>query len=161
MRTVRIAKVTLAALALGLAGCRTIQQETETHCSSFWMYIPTPSIDKARGAPAEVPLPSWFYTTNRIEVFVSGEVRSPGRIMPPEGCTVLQAIGYAGGFTDFAFTPRLSLLKGSGQRLDLHLRSRPKDRFGHRQAWYEFDSASGRDYVLQAGDRLHVGRSVQ
>src|SRR6266550_1169083 len=87
----------------------------EDCASHFWIYVPRPSIDKPRGAPAEVALPRLPYTTNRIELFVGGEVAAPGAIKPPQGCTVLQAVSYAGGFTDFAFTRRLKLMKSSGQ----------------------------------------------
>src|SRR6267378_26464 len=71
----------------------------ENCASHFWIYVPRPSIDKPRGAPAEVALPRLPYTTNRIELFVGGEVAAPGTIEPPQGCTVLQAVSYAGGFT--------------------------------------------------------------
>ena len=64
---------------------------------------------------------------------------------------------YAGGFTAFAFTRRLKL---SGQSLDLHLRSRSKDRSGHRQVWYVLEESSTADYVLDTGDKLYVRKTV-
>jgi len=97
----------VAAFAFAAAGCGTAQQESSS--PMFWMYIPAPSIDRPRGAPAEVALPRQPCTTDRIQVLVAGEVVSPGAIRPPQGCTVLQAVGYARGFTEFAFTPRLRL----------------------------------------------------
>ena len=151
-------KITLAALAFAFAGCGAPQQQYSG--SNFWIYVPRPSIDKPRGAPAEVDLPHLSYARNRIEVLVEGEVTSPGAIIPRQGCTVLQAVGYAGGFTDFAFTRRLKLTKLSGQRFNLYLRSRPKDQSGYRQVWHELESPSTADYVLEAGDKLFVPKTV-
>ena len=158
MNTASMMRMGVIALALAGPGCRTAQQESNG--SKFWIYIPAPSIDRPRGGPAEVALPSQFYTTNRIEVFVAGEVAAPGLIRPLHGCTVLQAIGYSGGFTDFALTRRLRLTKASGQALDLHLRSRTTGRRDHKLVWYELGSACATDWVLEAGDRMYVPRTV-
>jgi hypothetical protein len=158
MRAARIIMIGVAAFAFGAAGCRTAQQESSS--PMFWMYIPAPSIDRLRGAPAEVALPRQPYTTNRIQVLVAGEVVSPGAIRPPQGCTVLQAVGYAGGFTEFAFTRRLRLTRASGQTMDLHLRSRTTGKRGHSLVWYKLGRSRTTDCVLEGGDRVYVPRTV-
>jgi hypothetical protein len=153
----RISMIILTALTIGFVGCKSAQNRD---CgSNFWNYVPSPSIDKPKGSPAEVALPTLPYTTNRIELFVRGEVVAPGAIKPPQGCTVLQAVSYAGGFTAFAFTRRLKLMKASGGSFNLHLRSRAKGLCGHRQVWYELENPSATDYILEAGDKLHVPRT--
>ena len=157
MSPLRISMITLTALTIGFVGCKSAQHQ---NCgSNFWIYVPRPSIDNPWGSPAEVALPTLPYTTNRIELFVGGEVVAPGAIKPPQGCTVLQAVSYAGGFTDFAFTRRLKVMKSSGPSFNLHLRSQAKGRCGHRQVWYELENPSATDYILEAGDRLHVPKT--
>src|SRR5262245_34588851 len=97
----RRSTIFLAILMLGIAGCVTEQVPQP----GFWIYVPKPSIDEAdsrRGNLALVVLPARPYTTNRMDLTVTGEVRARGAIRPPQGCTVFEAIGYAGGFTDFA-----------------------------------------------------------
>jgi hypothetical protein len=153
----RRSTIFLAILTLEIAGCVS-EQVPEP---GFWIYVPKPSIDAAdsgRGNLALVVLPARRYTTNRMDLSVTGEVRAPGAIKPPQGCTVFEAIGYAGGFTDFAFPKRLSLGKATGQRLRLYLQSEVQDRFGHRRVWYGLDKFSRTDYVLEAGDELHIPR---
>ena len=158
MKPLVITRITLVIVAFSFAGCSTPQHGHSG--SNFWIYIPGANLDKPRGAAAEVALPNLPYTTNRIKVFVEGEVALPGVITAPQGCTVLQAVGYAGGFTAFALTPRLKLTRPSGQSFDLHLRSRSKDRSGNRQVWYVLEKSSTADYVLDTGDKLYVRKTV-
>jgi hypothetical protein len=154
MRLRRTTVITLAFTFICL-GCNNVH--TQYSGSHFWIYVPSPRIAKPRGGPAEVSLPSLPYRTNRMEIIVEGEVASPGVIKPPEGCTVLQAIGYAGGFTDFAFTRYLRLTRPTWKTLHLRLQARAKDPYGHRVVWYEA-SPSTTDFILKTGDRLHVPR---
>ena len=51
----------------------------------------------------------------RLNVFVVGEARNPGRIEVAPGTTLLQAFGQMGGFTNFAATKRVQLRRGSDQ----------------------------------------------
>ena len=44
-----------------------------------------------------------------VDVFVLGEVGSPGRLQLEPGTTLLQALSLTGGFTDFAATKRMQL----------------------------------------------------
>jgi hypothetical protein len=143
-------------LMLWIGGCASEQVASP----GFWMYLPEPSIDKPRGNLALVVLPARPYTTNRMDLTVTGEVRAPGAIRPPQGCTAFEAIDYAGGFTAFAFARRVSLEKATGERLRLYLQSDLQDRSGRKRAWYGLDKFSRLDYVLDAGDKLHVPRTV-
>jgi len=155
MTTSRISTTFVAIVTITTAGCVSNQAPRP----GFWIYVPAPSIDKPRGVLAVVALPAQVYTTNRIDLSVTGQVNAPGAIRAPQGCTVLQAIGYAGGFTDFAFTRRVSLERSSRPHVRLYLRSEVEDRLGHKRVWYAPDNLSRTDYVLEAGDRLHVPRT--
>ncbi len=49
----------------------------------------------------------------RLNVFVVGEARNPGRMEVVPGTTLLQAFGQMGGFTNFAATRRVQLRRGN------------------------------------------------
>ncbi len=49
----------------------------------------------------------------RIEFFVRGEVRQPGRYPLTRDITLLQAIALAGGYTEYAQPRRINILRGS------------------------------------------------
>lgn len=48
-----------------------------------------------------------------VNIYVSGEATSVGRIELEPGATLMQAIGQFGGFTNFAATKRIQLRRGS------------------------------------------------
>ncbi len=64
-----------------------------------------------------------------IQVRVQGEVRRSGVIEVPPGTTVLEASAKAGGFTPYAFTPRIWLDQG-GHRYLLLRRGREGSTLG-------------------------------
>jgi hypothetical protein len=185
MRVSKTALVALLSATLISVGCKTSQRPSSSSDSTsgvvryvvdrppVWIFIPALGITpQAAGYPAEIALPPQAYTTNRIEVNVTGEVGSPGTVRVPFGCTVLQAICYAGGFTGYAHNKRLTVRKSSGEPVWLFLRSRRTGESGFRQAWYSTENqgpvrspkdTSGTtvsDFVLQAGDKVHVPRAV-
>jgi protein involved in polysaccharide export with SLBB domain len=132
-----------------------------------WTYIPLPSVNKPKGFPAEVALPEWHYTTNRIRIFVGGMVKSPGEHSVPENCTVLEAIGYAGGFFPGAYTSRIRLTSASGSYVQLRLASKRTWLLGHKRVWYRpaagqdlsrrtSPPAADTDFVLQDDDVIHL-----
>lgn len=138
-----------------------------------WIFIPAPAIiDQSSGFPAAIALPPRRgFSTNRIEVVVSGEVVSPGTFNLPAGCTVLEAIGRAGGFTRWAYNKKILFHKSSGAGNTLYLRFRPLSGTRYREVWYALtpagpylsprnDEGVVADHVLQAGDRIHVRRTM-
>ena len=163
----------LALLAAGLSGCRGPEASGPISwprdAYPTWTYIPLPSLRKPKGFPAEVALPEWSYTTNRIRIFVGGMVKSPGEHSVPENCTVLEAIGYAGGFSPGAYTSRASVSQAGGGVVRLRLASRRTWLLGHKRVWYEpapgqtptrraSPPAADTDFVLQDYDAIHVPR---
>jgi len=137
------------------------------------MFIPTymtqPTDDA--GYKAEVLLPDTVPTTNRILVHVTGEVVSPGQFSVPEGCTVLQAVAHAGGFTPSARVGRMVVHTDQGYKYRLRLRLKNVRR--HRQVWCELISAyppdqlnsrasqsPETDFILHNKDACNVPRAV-
>ena len=62
--------------------------------------------------------PSGLTTANAIDVYIMGEVISPGLIAVEKGTTLLQVLAQSGGFTRFAATKRIQLRRvdsGTGQ----------------------------------------------
>lgn len=166
MKTTRIVMFLLILPTLVLVGCQTSQKGNRA-----WAYIPTPGLESVSGFPAEIALPARRYGTNRIEVFVGGEVVSPGIVRVPAGCTVLQAVGHAGGFTPFAFGPRVKLIEATGQGYRLRLNRKRVGLFGHRIVWYAPEGSRGAivtrrtarassdtDYLLDHGDQIYALR---
>lgn len=165
----------LMLMACVIVGCRTATKQPPTlpnpdaeyvgykHEPPVWLFIPlVHAFDSPRGGyPAEIALPPrTTYTTNRIEVTVQGSVLSPGLLRLPERCTVLQAVSFAGGFAEMAYTKMVFVTNRNRTTriLDLHFRHAPIS--GHRVAWYGGPSWSGNDsetdYVLEDGDTLVV-----
>lgn len=167
MKTTGTAALLLILPTLVLVGCQTSRKGG----NRAWAYIPTPGLETLSGFPAEIALPTRRYGTNRIEVFVGGEVVSPGIVRAPVGCTVLQAVGHAGGFTPFAFAPRLRLIEATGRSYRLTLRRKRAGLFGHRIVWYAPEGSRGAfvtertsrtpsdtDYPLDHGDQIYALR---
>jgi hypothetical protein len=163
----------LGFLAFGLAGCRSPDVDGPMpwtrETNPTWTYIPLPSVNKPKGFPAEVALPEWHYTTNRIRIFVGGMVKSPGEHSVPENCTVLEGIGYAGGFLPGASTSRVFVTQAGGGVVRLQLASRRTWLLGHKRVWYEpapgptptrhtSPPAPATDFVLQNDDVIHLLR---
>jgi polysaccharide export outer membrane protein len=48
---------------------------------------------------------------NSYAVYILGEVRNPGKYVVKSGTTFIQAIALAGGFTEFASTNKITLLR--------------------------------------------------
>ncbi len=128
-----------------------------------WLFIPLVHLfDTPRGGyPAEIARqPRTTYTTNRIEVTVQGTVLSPGLLRLPERCTVLQAVSFAGGFAECAYTKKVFVTNRNQITRILYLHFRRAPISGHRVAWYGGPSWSGNDsetdYVLEDGDIVVV-----
>ncbi|MFO1514992.1 MAG: SLBB domain-containing protein [Verrucomicrobiota bacterium] len=122
-----------------------------------WMFIPVSQMIMApgRGFPAQIALPHrTTFTTNRIEVRVTGQVLAPGVMQLPEGCTLLQAVSFAGGFNRYASTKRVEVIKRD-QRTFKFTRYFRRANSGHHIAWYG-PSNSTTDYVLEDGDTVYV-----
>jgi polysaccharide export outer membrane protein len=89
---------------------------------------------------------------NSYSVFVLGEVSKPGKYQLKSYITVLQAISMAGGFTPYASTNKLQVLRvtenGDHKRQEVHIPLRYKD----------LVSGSGEpgNIVLYSGDILVV-----
>jgi hypothetical protein len=166
MKTAKTEILLLLLLVLTFAGCTTERKGSHP----AWLYVPTPGLYTLKGYPAEAALPRLIYTTNRIQIIVEGEVVSEGRVTVPVGCTVIQAVGYAGGFTPFAHAHHFRIRKKSGQGGYLILQCKRTWLFGHKRVWYLFEpygqnmnhsrtfSTSDTDYELEDGDRIAVGR---
>lgn len=147
------------------AGC---QNPRSYNGNEFWIFVPNVGWRGAApvGYPVEVALPRERYTTNRISVHIVGEVQSPGVLRVPEGCSLLQAIGHAGGFSPFAFPQRVRLIDARGQSRLLRL-TWAKDQ-DHWRVWYEvqptksyeqrLDAKTETDFVLRENDTLHIGK---
>ncbi|MBU1692958.1 MAG: polysaccharide export protein, partial [Verrucomicrobia bacterium] len=93
-----------------------------------------------------------FYRTLGVNIiiptqsyFVRGEVRGAGRFQLTGRMTILQALATAGGFTEFANSRRVELLRGN-QRIVVNVR--------------ELEKHPARDKELEAGDVIIVPRSA-
>ena len=84
-------------------------------------------------------------TENRF-FFVSGEIKSPGRLLYAGELTVLKAIAAAGDFTDFAKKTRVALTRLSGQKLVINADKARKD--------------ITLDVPVYPGDKIHVPRRL-
>lgn len=69
------------------------------------VFVSVASLAEREEAPAVVEAPE----PEMLDVYVLGEVGSPGRIEVKPGTTVLQVFSMAGGFSDFAATKRIQL----------------------------------------------------
>lgn len=76
--------------------------------------------------------------------YVRGEVRQPGRYPLSSGVTIVQAIAAAGGFTEFANSSSVDVLRG-----DKKFRVDVKD----------FEKHPERDKAVEAGDVIIINRS--
>lgn len=67
---------------------------------------------------ATIPRPDTTATGPTITVYVMGQVAKAGPAKVPVGTTLLQALAFGGGLTDFAATKRIELLRqdSSGQQ---------------------------------------------
>ena len=156
-------------LVLCLAGCQGVKRTPSAldapdviHYAGnppVLIFIPIPALtDDFAGYPAQIALPAHRdFTTNALNVAVSGEVLSPGLVTLRSGSTVLQAIVAAGGLTPSAFTKRLSLRKSSGQSVSLYRHSRRTAGDRYRLVWCDVTREdSGHvapvDYILDPGD---------
>jgi len=85
-------------------------------------------------------------------VYVTGEVSKPGKFQLKSYVTVLQAISMAGGFTDFAKTSKLQVVRitedGDGQRKEIHIPLRYDDLVAGR--------GEPGNIVLHSGDTVVV-----
>jgi hypothetical protein len=139
----------------------------------YWMFIPEPVFEGAvSGYPAEVLLPPYGSTTNQITVTVGGEVVSPGKFIVPAGTTLLQGIGYAGGFKPSGWPNRVTVYrKTSGRSIRPKLRTFVSER--HTKVWYETQMTEwdipgpkkpplrpSTDMVLESGDVVSIPRVV-
>jgi len=95
-----------------------------------------------RAVTVNIVVPSQVSTKS---YFVRGEVRSPGRYALTSGVTLLQAIAAAGGYTDFASTRSVTLMRG-GRKQDVNVRSMEKD--------------PSTDLRLEDGDVVIIPRSI-
>jgi hypothetical protein len=123
-----------------------------------WIFIPVSQLvmSPGRGLPAQIALPlRTTFTTNRIEVRVGGQVLAPGVMRLPEGCTLLQAVSFAGGFGRWALTKRVEVTKRDRRKYEFmrHFLRAPS---GYRIAWYGVTNSTT-DYVLEDGDTVYVG----
>jgi hypothetical protein len=162
-------------MACAITGCQTTERSPSPPTISdavrytgnppTLIFIPFPNdaTVETSGYRAQIASPPRRdYTTNRIQVRVGGEVVSSGIVRLYPGSTVLQAICSAGGFTPFALPTRLYIIKSSGQRVKIYLRSRPMADSSFKLAWYDTkkDADSGSDYVLDSGDEIEVEKTV-
>ncbi len=77
--------------------------------------------------------------------FVRGEVRQPGRYPKISGLTVLQAIASAGGYTEFANSRRITMIR-EGETTELNAR--------------DIERNPERDIEIEPGDIIIVPRSM-
>lgn len=122
-----------------------------------WMFIPVSQefLTPGKGFPAQIALPLRATdTTNRIGIRVEGMVLSPGMMRLPEGCTLLKAVSFAGGFNRYAVTREVRVTKRD-QRIYLFPRHFRRADSGYRIAWYGATN-SATDYVLEDGDTVYV-----
>lgn len=68
-------------------------------------------------APGERRSSASSSTPATIDIFVLGEVGSPGPKALPSGTTILQALSVTGGFTNFSATKRVQLRRTNAQGL--------------------------------------------
>ncbi len=84
-----------------------------------------------------------------IDIFVIGEVGSPGEKEVQRGTTILQALATTGGFTKFAATKRILL-----RRTDSRTGEQTVSRINYKAI--ADGAAAGRDIVLADGDVIIV-----
>lgn len=84
-----------------------------------------------------------------IDIFIIGEVGSPGGKQLKSGTTVLQALATTGGFTKFAATKRILL-----RRTDSRTGQQTVSRINYKAI--ADGAAAGRDIVLADGDVIIV-----
>jgi protein involved in polysaccharide export with SLBB domain len=77
--------------------------------------------------------------------FIRGEVRAPGRFPVVGGLTMLQAIAAAGGYTEFANTKKVNLIRG-GRTTTYNMR--------------DIERRPEQDIRLESGDVIVVERSL-
>ncbi|MFZ5447737.1 MAG: polysaccharide biosynthesis/export family protein [Thermodesulfobacteriota bacterium] len=119
---------------LQLAG-KTIPQAQEMLTAKLQRYVVDPQVDVTS-------------TTGRFEVFVLGEVTTPGRYTYTRPLRVMEAIGRAGWFNEHANKSNVLLVR------------RAKDRFNVYQinanAVLKDESPAPQSYLLQPGDLVIV-----
>ncbi len=59
------------------------------------------------------PVATGSFAPSTIDVYFLGEVASPGVASVPHGSTLLQALAFGGGFTNFAAQRRIQLRRGA------------------------------------------------
>ncbi len=173
-------------ISITLAGCTTPKNDDRSRTQPWWnavspvnqvpflLYFPSYAMEQSsrKGFVAEIALPERSYSTNRIEVTLQGQIRIQGAEQIPEGSTITQAINYAGGFTDFAYSKKLRLQSRTGNAVTLHRHSRLRTGIKCPLVWYDTNPrdflASPKDaipslphdYILQSGDVIHVDVSI-
>jgi polysaccharide export outer membrane protein len=93
------------------AGGRTVEQvrqQIASGISSNFAAPPTVFASVASVRPDEYA-PGTVATGPTIDVFLTGEINSPGLKQVPAGTTFLQALAVSGGFTNFAALKRVQL----------------------------------------------------
>jgi len=125
MSAARFYALVSSLIVCAAVGCRTAQHRGPAqdapdvvHYSGdtpVWVFIPSSPWEATdrRGFPSQIALRSARdYTTNRIEVAVSGEVLSSRAVHLRSGSTVLQAVSCAGGFTEYALMKTIHVTGG-------------------------------------------------
>lgn len=82
------------------------------------------------------------YAPNEPFVYVTGEVKLPGRIVWTNGLTLANAINLAGGFSDFASKSRVTLRRANGTNDQYSLA--------------HFPTGSTNNPTLRSGDLVYV-----
>ncbi len=80
-----------------------IRQLTDVVRSKVHFFVPNPKVDVA------------LVTARSYQIFVMGEVRTPGTFTPQSQINMLQALSLAGGFTPFAKKDRVIIIWKSPQ----------------------------------------------
>ena len=69
------------------------------------------------------------------KVYVTGNVRAPASFDYKKGCTLLSAIGMAGGTSDFGRTTAYLIRYGAGTKYDVGLIARGREKDPELQPW--------------------------
>lgn len=80
------------------AANRSISQLTEVVKSKVQKFVPNPRVDIS------------LVTARSYQIFIMGEVRTPGTFSPSSQVNVLQALSLAGGFTPFAKRDKIQII---------------------------------------------------
>jgi hypothetical protein len=157
-----IARLLLLALALALCGCSSPAGKRPTS-EPVSVRIPDPHSDHV--VRARVALPRERQWGPTITVTVGGEILRPGSVNLPGGSTLLEAISRCGGFTDFAYSKKIVLVRqsrelrlyrfskfGLSRRYDIVWYSEPVPE-DHRRT-----QAHPTDFILEDGDQILVPR---